>query len=151
HAVFRVLPAGLADLPERGTQRVEAGGGHVDGAEPAMGGMVRRAELLCPPAGERLGLVATREKRELLRVAGADAGEPIGGDAHRLVPFDLAKPAFATLAHAQQRLLQPRRAKVLHDAGIALATEHAAVDRVVSVARNVADGAVLKVHVDAAA
>src|SRR5690606_41084370 len=102
-------------------------------------------------AGEGRGLDATRENRVLLRVAGADAGEPIGGDAHRLVPFDLAKPAFATLAHAQQRLLQPRRAKVLHDAGIALATEHAAVDRVVAVARNVADGAVLKVHVDAAA
>ena len=81
----------------------------------------------------------------------ADADEPLGRDRKRLLPLDLAELARAARADAQQRLLQPRRAVVLHDAGAALAADHAAIDRMVLVALDVADLAVLDVDVDAAA
>ncbi len=68
--------------------------------------------------------------------------EPLRRDRKRLLPFDLAELAGAALAHPQQRLPQPRRAVMLHDAGAALAAEHAAIDRMVAVALDVADLAV---------
>jgi hypothetical protein len=40
---------------------------------------------------------------------------------------------------------------MLHDAGAALAADHAAIDRMVLVAVDVADLAILDVHIDAAA
>ena len=69
----------------------------------------------------------------------------------RFLPLDLAELARAARTAAQQRLLQPRRAVMLHDAGAALAAQHAAIDRMILVAVDVADLAVLDVHVDAAA
>ena len=57
-----VVPVGGAELPEGGAEGVDAGGGHVDRAEAAVGGVVRGAVLLRPPAGEGLRLVAAGEK-----------------------------------------------------------------------------------------
>ena len=67
------------------------------------------------------------------------------------LPLDLLEVAAAALAGAQQRLAQPGRRVVVHDAGGALAADHATVHRVVRIAVDVADAAVLQVHTDAAA
>src|SRR6185312_3439314 len=116
-----------------------------------MGGVIRRAKLRRPPAGERLRLIAAGEKGEFLRVAPANLAEPADGDAERLFPLDLAKFAFAALARAQERLLQPRRRIVLHDAGRTLGAKHAAVHRMAAVAFDVTDRAVAQADFDAAA
>ena len=148
---LRVLPVGGAELPEGGAEGVDAGGGHVDGAEAAVGGVVGGAELLGPPAGEGLGLVAAGEEGELFRVLGVQWREPVHGDAEGLVPGDLAELAGAAGAGAAERRAQAGGAEVLHDAGGALGAEHAAVDRVVAVAVDVFHFAVKEMHVDAAA
>jgi hypothetical protein len=54
HEQLGALPVRRAELPERAAHRVDAGRGHVDRAEAAMGGIIRRAEILRPPAGEGL-------------------------------------------------------------------------------------------------
>src|SRR3546814_14571072 len=59
--------------------------------------------------------------------------------------------ALAAFADPLQRLGQPRRRIVVHDPGRTLGAEHALVDRVVAVALDVADPAVLQMHLDAAA
>ena len=84
------FPVGGAELPEGAAHGVDAGGGHVDRAEAAVGGVVRGAELLRPPAGERLALVAAGEEGEALGVLVADRLEPVGGEAQGLGPGDLA-------------------------------------------------------------
>ena len=73
--------------------------------------------------GERLHLVAAGEQRELLRVGRANLREPLGQDLERALPGDRLELAGATLAAglAQQRLGQPRRRDLLHDAGAPLA------------------------------
>ncbi len=48
--ISRAFPIRLAEFPERAADGVQAGGGHVDRAEAAVRGIVRGAELLCPPA-----------------------------------------------------------------------------------------------------
>src|SRR6185312_16399734 len=151
HQVLRQRPVRLAELPEAAAERVHAGRGHVDRAEAAVCGVVDRAERLRPPAGQRLGLVAAGEERELVRIAVADVAEPFRRELERLVPFDFAELALAALADAQQRLRKPRRRVVLHDAGRTLRADHAAVDRMLRVAVDVADAAVLEMHADAAA
>ncbi len=145
-----VIPVRFAEFPERAADGVDAAGRHVDRAEAAMCGEVGRAELRRPPAGQRLRLVAAGKEGELFRICGADADEPLGDNRQRLVPFDLTEGAGAAFADPQQRLAQPRRAVVLHDAGGTLAADHAAVDRVVGVALDVADLTILYVDVDAA-
>src|SRR3546814_12264537 len=102
-----------------------------------MGGVVRRAELARPPAGQGLRLVAPGEEGELARVAGTDLAEPFGGGAERLVPFDLLELAGAARADPLQRLGQPRRRVVRHDPGRALGAQDALVDRMLSAARDV--------------
>ena len=150
HEVARVVPVRLAEFPEAATDGIEARGGHVDRTETAMSGIVGRAELLRPPAGQRLALVASGEEGELARVGFADVAQPFGGQRHRLVPFDLLEIAGAALAHPQQRLGQPRRRVVVHDAGRALAAQHALVHRMGLVALDVANAAILQMHLDAA-
>ena len=150
HEVFGALPVGLAELPERRADGVQSGGCHVDRAEPAVGGVVGRAELGRPPAGQSLALVAPGEKGEAARVGLADAAEPAGGDLQRLVPFDLDELGRAARAHALQRLPQPGRRQVVHQPSRALGAQHALVDRVVAIALDIADRAVLQVHLDAA-
>ena len=60
--------------------RVQPAGRHVDRAEAAMRGVVGRAELLRPPAGQRLRLVAAGEEGEFVGIAFADRRQPAGGD-----------------------------------------------------------------------
>src|SRR3546814_3995030 len=67
-----VVPVRFAELPEAAPQRVQAAGGHVDRAEAAVGRVIDGAELLRPPAGERLRLVAAGQEGQFVRVALAD-------------------------------------------------------------------------------
>ena len=149
--VAGVVPVGVAELPERAAEGVHAGGRHVDRAEAAVGGEVGRAVLDGPPSRERLALVAAGEEGELLGIGAAHLAQPLGGKAQGLLPGDLLEVAGAALAHAQQRALQAGWRVVLHDAGRALAAQHALVDGMVAVALDVADLAVLEEHADAAA
>ena len=151
HEVFRVVPVGLAELPERAAKGVDAGRRHVDRAEAAVRCEVGGAELRRPPAGERLRLVAAGEQGKLPRIAHANLRQPGGGSPERFFPLHLAELAGAARPHAHQRLGEACRRIVLHDAGRALAAQHALVDRVVAVALDVFDRAVLEVHLDAAA
>ena len=116
-----------------------------------MGGMVGGAELARPPAGQRLALVASGEEGELARVAAPDGAQPIRRGRHRLVPFDLLIFAAAARPDPAQRFPQPGRRIVIHDPGRALGAEHALVHRVVAVALDVANAAVLQMNLDAAA
>ena len=150
HEEFRVVPVRLAELPERAAERVEAGGRHVHRAEAAVGCVVRRAVLDGPPAGQRLRLVAAREEGELLRVLGADLAQPVGGRLQRFFPGDLLELARAARTDALERRFEARRRVVLHDAGGALAAQHALVHRVIAVAVDVTDLAVLEIDVDPA-
>ena len=79
HEIAGVVPVGLAELPERAAEGVEAGGRHVDRAEAAVRGIVGRAELHRPPAGQRLALVAAGEERELPGIALAHLAQPLRG------------------------------------------------------------------------
>ena len=119
--------------------------------KPPCAAIVGRAELHGPPAGQRLALVAAGEEGELPGVGPAHLAQPLRGERQRLVPGDLLELARAARAHAQQRRPQARRRIVLHDAGRALAAQHALVHGMVAVALDVADLAVLQVHANAAA
>src|SRR5262249_18266220 len=149
--VARALPVGLAELPEGSAHGVKAGRRHVDGAEAAMSGVVGCAELLGPPAGQGLALVAPREEGQLARIARPDSAEPLDRDGHRLVPADLLEFPASARADAQQRASQASRGVVIHEPGRALGAEHAPVDRMVAIALYVADPPVLQMHLDAAA
>lgn len=141
------FPIRLAEFPEAAAEAVHAGRGHVDRAEAAVCGVVDGAELLRPPAGQGLRLVAPGEKGELIGVALADVAQPLRGEAERLFPFDLAKLAGAALARAAGVCSGAR--VMLLDAGRTLGADHAAVDRMLRIAVDVADLAVLQVHADA--
>ena len=150
HEVARVIPVGIAELPERAAERIEPGGRHVHRAEAPVRRVVGRAELHGPPARQRLALVAAGEERELPGVGFAHVAQPLHGERGRLVPGNLLELARAARPNPQQRLPQPRGRVVLHDAGRALAAQHALVDRMIAVAVDVADLAVLQVHPNAA-
>ena len=134
---FQVRPA---EFPERTADRVDHAGGHVHRTEAAVRGIIGRAELAREQAGQRLHLVAPREQRELLRVGGAQLAQPFGEDVESLFPADLL--VFSGTAFraglAAQRLGQPRRGILLHDAGTALGADHAVVERMIRVAVYVA-------------
>ena len=151
HEQLGAVPVRRAEFPERAADRHDAGRRHVDRAEAAMRGIVRRAELLRPEAGQRLRLVAAGEEGELFRVGLAHAVEPAGRDASassQEISWNSPEPRGPTRFSGA---LQPGRRVMLHDAGRALGAQHAAVDRVVAVALDVADLAVLDMDVDAAA
>src|SRR6185369_9250987 len=103
------------------------------------------------PAGQRLALVAAGEERKLARVARAHVLEPAGRGLKRFVPGNFGEFTRASGAYPLQRRAQPRRRSVRHDAGGAFAAQHALVDRMIAVAVDVADAAVLQMHADAAA
>src|SRR5690606_12642867 len=147
---FRTFPIRRAELPECSADGHDTGGRHVDRAEAAMGGVVRSAELLRPETGQGLRLVAPREEGELLRILLANPAQPLRGKGESLLPRNLPEFARAARAGSQQRCVEPRRGIVLHDAGRALGAEHAAIDRMVAVALDIANLAVLQMHVDAA-
>ena len=136
-------PIGLAELPEAAAERVHSGSRHIDRAEAAMCGEIGGPELRGPITGQRLALIASGEKGELFRVGGADRRQPLDRGRDRLLPFDLAELAGAALADPLERLFELRRRDLLHDPGCALAADHAAVDGVVPVALDVANGAIL--------
>ena len=102
-------------------------------------------------------LVAACEQRKLLRVGGADLGEPIGQQLKSLFPRDHIKLTRAALAArlAQQGLRQARRRDLLHDARCTLGANHAFIERVIRVAIDVAHlGPILaapQMHANAAA
>ncbi|CAB3774301.1 hypothetical protein LMG29542_07706 [Paraburkholderia humisilvae] len=66
-----------AEFPERATDGIDHAGRHVGRAEAAVRRVVRRAVLLSEQAGQRLHLVASGEKRELLRVGRAQMGKTL--------------------------------------------------------------------------
>ena len=145
------LPVGFAEFPEGAADGVQPAGRHIDRAEAAVGREVGRAELLRPPTGQRLALVTAGEEGELARVGGPAAAQPGGGNIQCFFPFDRFELAAAARPDALQGLAQARRRGVVHDPGRALGAENTFVDRVIAVAFDVADGAVLQMHLDAAA
>ena len=146
-----MVPVGLAEFPKRATKGIDAGGGHVDGTEPAMGGVVGGAIGLRPEAGEGLGLIPPGEESQLFRGGIADRFKPCGGLLKRLIPADFLKLPRPTRPRPAQRVTQPRRRVDLHDPRRAFGTEHALVDRVIAVAFDVGDLTVLQMHIDPAA
>ena len=98
-----------------------------------------------------LALVAARETGQLFRVVLAHRVEPARGDAQRLIPGDLFELTGAAFAHALQRCAQPRWGVDLHDARAALGAEHAFVHRVIPIAFDIGNLAILHMHIDAAA
>src|SRR5260370_22735717 len=151
HEEFGPLPIRLAELPKAAADCIHPGGGHVDRAEPAMGGKVRSAELGRPIPGQGLALVAASEEGELLGVCSPDRRQPFDRGRDRILPLDLAELAGAALADPFERLGQLRRRLLLHDAGGALAADHATIYRMIAVAFDVADGAILEMNFDPAA
>ncbi len=153
HEQLGAVEVGPAELPKRAADRVDHSGGHVDRAEAAVRRIVGRAELTCEQPRQRLHLVASGEEGEALRVGGADLLQALLHHRQRLVPFDLDELAVAALAArlAQQRLGQPGRRVLLHDARRALGADHALVQRVVRVALDIAQLAIAQVDADAAA
>ena len=149
--IFRVVPIGFAEFPERSADRVHASSGHVHRAESAMRRVVHRAELLRPPTRECLRLIAAGKERELVGICLADVAQPLRRQRQRFFPLDLAELSRAAFADAQQRFRQTRRRIVLHDAGRSLRAQHTFVDRMCGVALDVANAAVFHVHFDAAA
>ena len=76
HQIAGVFPVGFAEFPETAADAVQPARGHVHRAETALRGVVHGAELLRPPAGERLRLVAAGEEGEFVGVALADRLQP---------------------------------------------------------------------------
>jgi hypothetical protein len=144
------VPVRGAELPERAADGHDAGRSHVDRAEAAMRRIVRRAELLRPETGQRLRLITPREEGEFLRIGLTHPVQPADRDVQRFIPGNFAELAGPARPGSQQRRTQSRRRVVLHDASRALGAEHALVDRMVAIAFDVADLAVLDVNVDAA-
>jgi hypothetical protein len=71
HEIFGVLPVGLTEFPERAADRIKPARRHIDRTEAAVRGVVWGAELLRPPAGQGLALVAPGEEGKLARVCGS--------------------------------------------------------------------------------
>ena len=80
----------------------------------------------------------------------ANRAEPVHREPDRLLPRDLPELAASAFAGSKERAAEPRRRVVLHDAGGAFRAEHPAVHRMVRIALDVPDGAVLQVHPDPA-
>ena len=144
------LPVRLPEFPERPADGVDAPRRHVDRAEPAMRGIVRRAERLRPPAGERLRLIAPGEKRQLLRRRLAQRPQPRHRQRQRLVPGNLLKRPRPPRPHPPERRPEPARRRHLHDPACALAAQHPLVDRMIPVALDVTHLPRLQMHIDPA-
>ena len=81
HEQFGVIPVGLAKFPKRAPHSINASGGHIYRTKSTMRGIVGRAKILRPKAGEGLRLIASGEKRQFLRIILADRLQQIGGHA----------------------------------------------------------------------
>ena len=150
---FRALEVRTAELPERAADGVDHARGHVHRAKAAVRCVIGRAELAREQAGERLHLVAPGKQRELLRVGGANLRQAFFQDPERLVPGDRLELAGAALGTCTplERLGQPGRRRLLHDAAGPLGADHPLVERMFRVAVDIAYRAIAQVHPDAAA
>ena len=151
HEELGVIPIRLPEFPERAAHRVDAACGHVDRAKAAVCCEIRRAEILRPVAREALRLIAPGEEGEFGGIGLADRFQPVAGDLKRLIPADLLELARASGADAFEGCAQARGRVNLHDPRRALGAEHALVHRVIAIALDIRDLAILHVHVDAAA
>src|SRR5439155_4528384 len=113
-------------------------------------GKIRGAELSSPIAGQGLALITPGKKGELLGIFAADRRQPFDRSCDRLLPLNFAKLAGAALAHSLERLSQLRRRTLLHDAGSALAADHAAVHRMVAVAFDITNAAIRQMNLNPA-
>jgi hypothetical protein len=116
-----------------------------------MGRVIGGAELARPPGGQRLALIAAGEKGEALGIMCANFAQPIDGNSHRLVPADLLELAGSSRADPQQGRGEAGRRILGHDPGGALGAEHALVYWMVAIALDIADPAILQMHLDPAA
>ena len=101
--------------------------------------------------GERLRLIPARKEDELIGIGLADTAQPIGRNRQSLVPADLGKLARATRPDSLQWRTKPSRRQDVHDPGRSLGAQHPAIDRVISVALDVAKCAVPQMDLNAAA
>ncbi len=150
HKQFCAVPIRRAEFPEGPAHGIDAASGHIDRAETAVGGVIQGAEILRPPACHGLGLVTTREKRKLFGVFLANRVQEAGGNFKRLFPRDILELAFATLADPLHRIAQARGGIMLHNASGTFGAKHTLIDRVVLVAFDILDLAVLHVDIDPA-
>src|SRR4029077_17838039 len=150
HEEPRVQPVRLAELPKAAAERVHPGGRHVDRAEPAMCGEIRGSELSSPIAGQGLALITAGEKGEPFGILATDCRQPFDRRRDCLLPLDFAKLAGPAFAHSLERLSQLCRRTLLHDAGSALAADYPSVDRMVAVAFDVTNVAILQMNFDPA-
>ena len=151
HQVIGVFPVRFPELPETAAERVQSAGRHVDRTEAAMGGIVVGSVLLRPPAGQRLRLIASGEKGQSVRIDGTRRAQLFRGQLQGFVPFDFLETVFTALADAFHRFFQACRGVMLFDPGRSFGAEYATVDRMIRVAFDVTDFAVLEVDLDAAA
>ena len=86
HEQLGMIPVRLAEFPERPAHRIDAGSGHIDRTEPAVGRIIGRAETLRPETGEGLRLVAAGEERQFFGVVFAHWGQPFGRQRQCLLP-----------------------------------------------------------------
>ena len=149
--IFRAFPIRFAKFPEGTANGVKPASGHIDGTKAAMRGEIGRAELRRPKTCQRLGLVAPGEEGQALRVCFTHLLQRIRGDFHRLIPGNLGIFARTARPHPLQRCLQARGAILRHDAGAALAAEHALIHRMIGIAFNIANAAILQMNANAAA
>src|SRR5690606_26626149 len=98
---------------------------------------------LSEPPRQCLGLIAASEESESAGIFLADLGKPLRGQLHRLIPADLLELAGAARTHTFQGRPQACRRVMLHDAGRALAAQHALVHGMIAVTLDVANLAVL--------
>ena len=145
------VPVRLAEFPEGAAHRVDARSRHVDRTEPAMRGVVRRAEALRPKAREALRLVAPGEEGKLFRRRLTDRFQPADGNVQRLIPGNLLERARPARADALQRCAKPRRRGHLHDPRSALGAEDALVHGMVAVALDIGDAPGFQMDIDPAA
>ncbi len=151
HEQLCPLPVRLAEFPEGPADGVDAPRRHVHRTKAPVCGIVRRAEVLRPPAGKALRLVASREEGQLLRCRLAQGLHPRNRRRQRLLPGDHLEGPGPARPHPAQRRAEAAGRGHLHDPRRPFGTEDALVDRMVPVALDVGDLSRLHVHVDAAA
>ncbi len=115
HEHLGARPVGLPEFPERAADGVDAARRHVHAAKATVGGIVRRAELLRPPAGQRLALVAPGEESQLLRRGFPQGPHPFHSRFKGFVPGDFLVRPRSARPDPPQRRPQARRRGDLHD------------------------------------
>ena len=151
HKQLGQVPVGRAEFPEGTAKRVDTTGRHINRTETAMCREIRRAELLRPPASQRLRLIATGKKGQLFGIPFANRCQPVGGKLQGLFPTDRLKLTRTTRASTPHRTFQARWRIMLHNAGRSFGAKHPLIDRMITIPLDVANFAVAQMHIDAAA